>query len=163
MNISIKNVDEEAFKKLKAAAVEAGLNIGTAVTDAITEWAEKRRKITLGIERIVEKAGNDSDILAVILFGSYARGERYYRDVDIALLLKDKDIDPIQKKAEYAVSDIFDISILNELPLFISSKVLEEGKLLYVSDRSTLEEFSVKIAGEWADFKPWFEESIGVK
>ncbi len=30
MNISIKNVDETAFRKLKAYAAEAGLSIGEA-------------------------------------------------------------------------------------------------------------------------------------
>ena len=66
----------------------------------------------------------------------------------------------MQKKAQYSVSDLFDISILNELPLFISSRILEEGRVLYVSDPAALEDFSMKIVKEWADFKPWFEESI---
>ncbi len=133
------------------------------MTEAIKEWSENRMKIILGIEKIIEKARNDKNIIAVFLFGSYARGEKSYRDVDIALLLKNETADSMQKKAEYSVSDIFDISILNELPLFISSKVLEEGKLLYVSDHSALEEFSMKIVKGWADFKPWFEESIALE
>lgn len=160
MNISIKNVDETAFRRLKAAAAEAGISIGAAVTEAIREWSEKKMKISIGIEKIIENAKNDSDIIAVILFGSYARNESDYRDVDVALLLRNKAVDSMQKKAQYSMSDLFDISILNELPLFISSRILEEGKLLYVSNPAALEDFSMKIVREWADFKPWFEESI---
>ena len=98
MNISIKNVDETAFRRLKASAAEAGISIGAAVTEAIREWSEKKMKISIGIEKIIEKAKNDSDIIAVILFGSYARNESDYRDVDVALLLKNKAVDSMQKK-----------------------------------------------------------------
>lgn len=160
MNISVKNVDESAFRRLKAVAAELGKPVGSALSEAAESWVNKNRVILVGIEEIVNKAKADNDVIAVMLFGSYARGEQNFRDVDIALLLKTEGKNYIKKKTEYWVSDIFDISILNELPLQVASRVLEDGKMLYVADPVELENFSLKIVERWADFKPLYNEVI---
>ena len=41
------------------------------------------------LSKIIEKAKKDKDILAVSVFGSFARGEKY-NDIDICLFLKEK-------------------------------------------------------------------------
>jgi predicted nucleotidyltransferase len=160
MNISIKNVDEAAFRKFKATAAELGESVGVALSEAISAWTDKNREILNGIDVITKKAKQDAEITAVILFGSYARQEKEFRDVDIALLLKEPVKDGIKKAAEYWISDIFDVSILNNLPLNVASRVLEEGKVLYVSDIESLERFSIKTARSWADFKPLYMEQL---
>ncbi|MFB0561374.1 MAG: nucleotidyltransferase domain-containing protein, partial [Candidatus Lokiarchaeia archaeon] len=43
------------------------------------------------LEELVKKAERDKDILAVMLFGSYARGEPA-RDIDVCLVLYPKKI-----------------------------------------------------------------------
>ena len=160
MNVSIKNIDETAFRKLKAAAAEQGKSMGVALTEAIFAWVGKSSEILNGIDNIIKKARLDREIIAVILFGSYARHEKDFRDVDIALLLKEPIRDGIKKASEYWISDIFDVSILNGLPLNVASRVLDEGKILYVSDMESLQRFSDKIVRDWSDFKPLYMELI---
>ncbi len=162
MNVSIKNIDETAFRKLKATAAEQGKSMGAALTEAIFAWVNKSSEILNGIDNVVKKARLDSEIIAIILFGSYARQEKDFRDVDIALLLKEPIKAGIKKASEYWVSDIFDVSILNSLPLNVASRVLEEGKVLYVSDMESLQKFSNKIARDWSDFKPLYMEQIAL-
>ena len=160
MNVSIKNVDETAFRKLKATAAAQGKSMGAVLTEAISAWADKSTEILNGIDDIVKKARRDSEVIAVILFGSYARQEKDFRDIDIALLLKEPIKDGTKKASEYWVSDAFDVSILNSLPLNVASRVLEEGKILYVSDMESLQKFSNDIIRNWSDFKPFYMEQI---
>lgn len=160
MNVSVKNVDEATFRKLKAVAAELGKPVGRALTEAADAWIDKNRKILAGIEEIVAKAKEDKDMVAVMLFGSYARNEQNFRDVDVALLLREDGGDYIKKATEYWVSDIFDVSILNRLPLQVASRVLEEGRLLYVADQTELENFSLKIIRTWSDFRPLYNNMV---
>ena len=83
-----------------------------------------------------------------------------FRDIDIALLLKEPIKDSIKKASEYWMSDAFDVSILNSLPLNVASRVLEEGKILYVSNMESLQRFSSNIIRDWSDFKPFYMEQI---
>jgi predicted nucleotidyltransferase len=162
MNISIKNVDEKVFRKFKAVAIEGNKTVGEALNEAMETWTIKNKKILNGIEEIINLAKDDIDVIAVFLFGSYSRGEKNYRDVDIGLLLKDNNRDYIGKKARYWVSDIFDVAILNELPLNVLSRILEEGKILYKSDIEALEDFSYLVCKEWNDFRPFYKTLISV-
>jgi predicted nucleotidyltransferase len=160
MNISVKNMDETTFRKLKITAMEMQKSVGVALTEAANEWINKNKKILSGLETIIDRAKTDKDVVAVILFGSYARKEPAFRDVDIAILLRGGKYDYIKKETTYWISDVFDISILNRLPLNIAARVLEEGKLLFVSDWDELEEFSMRIVKQWSDFKPLYNEII---
>lgn len=162
MNISVKNVDEKTFHKLKAIAVESGKTVGEALTASMELWSSKNKAILDGIDSIVEKARGDKDVIAVIIFGSYARSEKNYRDIDVSLLLRSNVREHSKKAAEYWPSDIFDVSILNELPLYVASRVLEEGKVIYVSDSNALEDFAISIVKRWSDFKPLFDALVGL-
>ncbi|MGC8849001.1 MAG: hypothetical protein ACP5QI_00810 [Candidatus Bathyarchaeia archaeon] len=42
MNITIRKVDEVVFKKFKAKAVEEGMKIGEALTQAMKLWIKQR-------------------------------------------------------------------------------------------------------------------------
>lgn len=42
--IVIRKVDKSVYRKLKQAAVEEDMTIGSAVTEAITHWLETREK-----------------------------------------------------------------------------------------------------------------------
>ena len=48
--------------------------------------------IEKAVNGIIEKAKKDDEILAVALFGSYARGESH-RDIDVCIFLKNKKYD----------------------------------------------------------------------
>lgn len=44
LNVSVRDVDSQTFRKFKAKTVEIGLKTGTAMTQALKEWAEKKEK-----------------------------------------------------------------------------------------------------------------------
>jgi DNA-binding transcriptional regulator LsrR (DeoR family) len=39
--ITVKNVDEETFKELKATAIKNKMNVGSALSIAMHEWVQK--------------------------------------------------------------------------------------------------------------------------
>ena len=44
MNVSVRDVDPKVFRKFKVKTVEVGMKTGTAMTQALKEWAEKKEK-----------------------------------------------------------------------------------------------------------------------
>ncbi|MBS7626588.1 hypothetical protein KEJ51_06085 [Candidatus Bathyarchaeota archaeon] len=42
MNVTIRNLDEAVFKRFKARAVEEGMKLGEAVTQAMEVWIKQR-------------------------------------------------------------------------------------------------------------------------
>ena len=83
----------------------------------------------------------DKDVLAIILFGSTARGEAA-RDIDVCIALLPKKYTALQlsrKRMKFASSS-FDVQIFQQLPLYIQQRILSEGKVLYDKLRSTAPE-----------------------
>ncbi|MFA4953169.1 MAG: nucleotidyltransferase domain-containing protein [Candidatus Pacearchaeota archaeon] len=91
------------------------------------------------INPILKKAKKDKDVLAVALFGSYVQGKEYYRDIDVCIILKQKfsNLEMSKKHVTYAgiVSDKIDVSIFQQLPIYIRMRVLKEGKFLIIKDQ----------------------------
>jgi hypothetical protein len=57
MSVSIKDVDENAFRNLKAEAVRAGVKVGEAATEAFRMWvASKRQSRVKDRGRMLESA-----------------------------------------------------------------------------------------------------------
>jgi len=87
------------------------------------------------IQNLTTECQKDPTILGVILFGSYARGENY-RDVDICLVpfpdLKgnSSELFKIRMKYEEYSKNVLDINLFYNLPLYIQSRVVKEGKIL---------------------------------
>ena len=44
MNITIRDINENSFRKLKAKAAEENMKIGNAVTQAIEAWLQARER-----------------------------------------------------------------------------------------------------------------------
>ena len=42
--ISVRDVDEEVFRKFKAISIEERINLGNALTKAMKYWLEERKK-----------------------------------------------------------------------------------------------------------------------
>jgi predicted nucleotidyltransferase len=82
--------------------------------------------------KLVAQASQETDVLAVILFGSVARGEQTaHSDVDICLVLtpervRDKSV-LSRKRLEYLAQFDLDVQIFQALPLYIRHRVLKEG------------------------------------
>ncbi len=99
---------------------------------------------------------NDKEVIAVLLFGSYARGEKY-RDIDICLVL-DKKYDNLQmskKRLNYAalVSSKIDIQIFQQLPLYIRKRILKEMKVLQCKNEDLLYEIAFATIKEFVYYE----------
>lgn len=150
----------EAFKEraMKRFGYGRG-SISRAAEEAIARWLMETEKISGKLDAIVESARSDKGVIAVLLFGSYARKEHSYRDVDVAILLdKGADHQKAQRRYEDAAGNFenrtIDVSILNEMPLDVQSRILNESVVLYERDNTKLYEYSISIVDKWSDFKP---------
>jgi hypothetical protein len=114
------------------------------------------------IEKLINCAKKDKEILAVIVFGSFARGEKF-RDIDVCLVLRDT-LEPIKisrKKLEYlAEFPELDIQIFQQLPIYIRVRVLKEGKVVFCRDEDMLYDLAIKTMKEFEDFKPIYYEYL---
>ena len=117
------------------------------------------------IQEIIKTAEKDRHVIAILLFGSYARREKSYRDVDIAILI-DKEIKSFDELNKYSTieNDIkFDISILNDLPLNVQRRVLNEAKIIFLNDKDKLYDYSIQIAEKWSNYSYRFNILTGEK
>lgn len=120
------------------------------------EVIERYPKAKEEVEALLKQAAADEDVMAVVLFGSAARGELSRgSDIDICLVLRLKrwGIDELaRKRFEYLHFDL-DIKLFQQLPLYVRSRVLKEGKVLLVKDEDQLYEIAIRTAKEFEDFK----------
>ena len=98
----------------------------------------------------------DKRVIAVLIFGSYARKE-YFRDIDICLMLDKKyslkEMTAIAIKYSGELPDIFDIKIFQKLPVYIRKKILEEGQVLFCKNEDVLYEIANQTLKEFEFYK----------
>jgi predicted nucleotidyltransferase len=123
----------------------------------------KEAKAKQQVELLLKEAQQDSDVLAVMLFGSVARGESSAQsDVDICLVLYPKrwQLEELARKRwEYLRFDL-DIKIFQQLPLYVRRRVLREGVILLVKDEDQLYELAFRTAKEFEDFKHIYRDYL---
>ncbi|MFP3975107.1 MAG: type VII toxin-antitoxin system MntA family adenylyltransferase antitoxin [Chloroflexota bacterium] len=106
---------------------------------------------------IINKAREDPEIVAVILFGSQARGESSpTSDVDVCLVLRPGSYTPsslLEKRLTYLKEGEADVHIFSQLPLYIRHRVLKEGKILLCRDEELLYEIAFRTAQAFEDYK----------
>jgi uncharacterized protein len=121
----------------------------------------ERRKI---VRRVVRAAREAKDILAVILFGSSARGENSSAsDLDLCLVLMPDSYSGLELsklKLGYASQFPAHISIFQQLPLYIRKRVFQEGKILFCRDDEALYEIAFKTMREYSLFEPTYREYL---
>lgn len=109
---------------------------------------------------IKDKILKDEKVIAVILFGSYGRGEEY-RDIDLCIVLNKKysNIEMSKEALIYTsiLSSKFDISIFQQLPLYIRKRVLKEGKILFCKDESLLYKIAFLTIREFNLFEKYYD------
>lgn len=104
--------------------------------------------------RLLERAREDPAVLAVVLFGSAARGEATpASDVDVCLVLT-PEADPTRVRLDYLARFDLDVHAFQALPLYVRTRVLREGRVLLVKDEDALYELAARTAKEFADFEP---------
>jgi uncharacterized protein len=106
---------------------------------------------------VIEEFEKDEEIIAVLLFGSYSRGEKNYRDIDICLVLDKKysNYEMTEKRIKYAslLSSEFDISAFQQLPLYVRIKVLKDAKVVLCKNEDRLYGIAYETIKEFELFK----------
>jgi uncharacterized protein len=116
-------------------------------------------EVEVRLERLIARAATDPDVLAVILFGSHARGDAESgSDVDVCLVL-DQDARPpsglpaSRTRLEYLASGDLDVTIFQQLPLYVRTRVLREGRVVFVRDEDRLYALAVRTARAFEGFR----------
>ena len=109
------------------------------------------------LEKISEKVKTDEDVLALMSFGSYARGEAF-SDIDVCVVLRPGKFDPLflsKKRLEYlAAFPNLDVQVFQQLPLYVRVRVLKEGKVLFCRSEDSLYDLSFSTVRQFEYFKP---------
>lgn len=114
------------------------------------------------LKRLLARAESDPAVLAVLLFGSRARGEASdASDVDVCLFLPlEARVNPSEVRLEYLANFDLDIHVFQELPLPVRSRILKEGRVLLAKDEDALYELAIRTAKAFEDFKPQYRRYL---
>ncbi len=111
-----------------------------------------------GLLHILDQVQGDQAILAVVLFGSQARGEATARsDVDVCVVLAPGCAsleEQVGARLRYLPLGDLDIRVFQQLPLYVRRRVLREGQVLFCRDPDTLYQLAYRTAKDFEDFKP---------
>jgi hypothetical protein len=109
------------------------------------------------LARLLRRAREDAEVLAVLLFGSAARDEAGPgSDVDVCLVLTARPRSRMQlaeKRLQYLGDVDLDVQIFQSLPLYIRSRVLKEGRVLFCRDEDALYETAFATIRTFERFK----------
>lgn len=106
------------------------------------------------IKQLVEKFRFlKDDVLAVLVFGSHARGEEIpSSDVDICIVAPDKRPPEILAKVfSHMDTKGLDVYCFQELPLHIKIDVIRRNRPIFVRDEPSLYEYFYVFRKMWAD------------
>ena len=114
------------------------------------------------VQRIRDVVGARSDVVAVYLFGSTARGtDRTGSDVDVAVLFDQPPVrrlnSPrfvIEGELESALGVPVDLVVLNDAPVDLRIRVLREGRLIIDGNPASRIAFEVRTRNEAFDLEP---------
>ena len=118
-------------------------------------------------EKVVKIAEKKDYILAVYLFGSYAKNKaKASSDIDIAILLeKDKN----QKSSELKIEiyeeliknglDNIDLVILNQASALLTYEVVKENHLLYKKDKFNAASYQSLMIRKYLDFEYYLKKN----
>jgi predicted nucleotidyltransferase len=109
------------------------------------------------VGRLVAQARSDPEVLAVILFGSRAQGSASATsDHDVCLVLTAQtrsDLQSGHKRLDYLAHADVDLVLFHQLPLHIRSRVLKDGRVLFVRDEDALYDVAVRTARAFEGFR----------
>ncbi|MCX7750862.1 MAG: nucleotidyltransferase domain-containing protein [Candidatus Bipolaricaulota bacterium] len=107
------------------------------------------------LEELLEAAREDPEVLAVLLYGSRARGDAGPgSDTDVCLVLRDGfPREELPRKALDYLGDALDLRVFQALPLLLRRRVLKEGRVLFVRDEGALYDLAIRTAKAWEDFR----------
>jgi len=115
------------------------------------------------LKKIKEKAKKDKDVLGIIVFGSFARNEKY-SDIDVCIVLKPGRYSPLflsKKRLEYLRSfPSLDIQIYQQLPIYIKIRILKEGEILLNKNEDFMYDLAFLTLKDFEYYKPIYESYL---
>ncbi len=109
------------------------------------------------INKTVKELKEHPKVMAIILFGSYAKGtQKPISDVDIAVIVKDPD-KSIEAEVSSFSSNVFDVVNFHRLPLYIQFEVLKYGKPLFVRDAEYFLDIKRNVLKEYLEMSYLYE------
>ena len=105
------------------------------------------------IQKIAKEISKVKNVKAVFLFGSYATGKQNAKsDIDLCVLgkLNEKQKNEVLRYS----SEKIDISIFDELPIWIKTRVFRDGKPIVNKNEKEVLEIAFRTMHEWEDFRP---------
>lgn len=116
------------------------------------------------VQRVLAEVQQHPKVVAIFLFGSWARGEQMpISDVDIAVLLDNPD-----KRDEADIGSMYsptiDLVLFHRLPVRIQFQVLKEGQPLFVRDEEKLIETTFQVMRQYHEmewmYRRYYEEIL---
>jgi predicted nucleotidyltransferase len=134
----------------------------------IREGKKLPKDIADKLPQLADLVSADKDIVALLVFGSLARGElKPLSDIDLGVLLDkrlskrerfDKHLDLIGRFTDFFRTEEIDLIVLNDAGMRFVVKVLTTGKILFERDRKELVDFYDKSTKIFLDFKYFIDD-----
>lgn len=113
------------------------------------------------LETLVAQARGDARVLAVLLFGSAARGEDAHSDLDVCLVLgPERGGDAERVRLDYLTRFDLDVQVFQALPVYIRARVLRDGRVFLCKDEDALYDIALATVRAFEDFKPTYERYL---
>jgi hypothetical protein len=127
--------------------------ISSGSEQLLSQLPDEARKIVAAIQ-IHPK------VVAVLLFGSWARGEPSpISDVDIAVILQAPDPDD-EAEVGSMYSNKVDVVLFHRLPLHIQFEVLKTGKELFVRDETAYTEVRYSVSRNYLEMTRFYRTML---
>ena len=106
------------------------------------------------VKNVVAALRKTRAVKAVILFGSYARGEQKpLSDIDICVVTEQTISDALKANIASLASEKVELSFFWDLPPMVRYNVLRDGKMLLSRDREFMHDAVVATMSEYLDFQ----------
>ncbi|MBI4142157.1 nucleotidyltransferase domain-containing protein [Candidatus Woesearchaeota archaeon] len=110
---------------------------------------------------VISKLKKIHDVKAIILFGSYSRGEQKpISDIDLCIITKRNASNRVKENIVSHSSQKIDISLFWDLPSTIRYSVLRNGKILFKRDAKLLHSSIIDTMSEYLDFQHIIRKNI---
>jgi predicted nucleotidyltransferase len=100
-------------------------------------------------------------VLGVILFGSQARGDAGPgSDIDVCFVLGPDapcGLEASRKRLEYLAGSDLDVTVFQQLPLYIRSRILKERRVVFVRDEDRLYDLAIRTCRAFENFRPYYQ------
>ena len=107
------------------------------------------------LERILNEFKKIKEVIAIYIFGSYAKGTQTLRsDVDVCVVTEENIPEDVESELGSTYSDDIDLSLLKNFPLHMKFRVFKEGKEIYVRDEQKLARIKFRVIKEYLDYEP---------